>query len=110
MGIEELLGKKRDEILRVAEEHGGRNVRVFGSAARGETGPGSDVDLLVEMTEGRSLLDLVGLSQDLEELLGVPVDVVTDGGVSPHLHDRIYEDAVPLTLRVRGPTARRMLA
>jgi predicted nucleotidyltransferase len=71
-------------------------VRVFGSAARRESDAASDVDLLVEMEPGRSLLDLVGLWQDLEELLGTDVDVLSDGGLSPHLRERIYADAVAL--------------
>lgn len=96
MGIEELLGNHRAEILRIAALHGARNVRIFGSAVRGEAASKSDIDILVEMTGGRSLLDLVGLSQDLEELLGTEVDVITDGGMSPHLRDRIYAEAVPL--------------
>jgi predicted nucleotidyltransferase len=71
-------------------------VRVFGSVARGEAAVGSDVDFLVDMEEGRSLLDLVGFWQDLEELLGCRVDVITDGGVSPYLRDRIYAEVIPL--------------
>jgi predicted nucleotidyltransferase len=87
---------RREEILRYAASHGARNVRVFGSAARGDADTTSDVDLLVEMEPGRSLLDLVGLWQDLEDLLGTHVDVLSDGGVSPHLRERIYAEAVPL--------------
>ena len=90
------LRERRSEILRCASEHGARNVRVFGSTARDEAAPGSDIDLLVEMETGRSLLDLVGLWQDLEELLGAHVDVLSDGGVSPHLRDRIDADAIAL--------------
>lgn len=87
---------KREEILRLAALHGARNVRIFGSVARGEAGPESDVDFLVDMPKGRSLLDLVGLWQDLEELLQRKVDVVVDGGLSPYLKDRILAEAVPL--------------
>ena len=90
------LRTRRPEILRCAADHGARNVRVFGSTARGESGPVSDVDLLVEMEPGRSLLDLVGLWQDLEEMLGAHVDVLSDGGVSPHLRERIHAEAVAL--------------
>jgi predicted nucleotidyltransferase len=96
MGVDELLKSKRDEILRLAIQRGARNVRVFGSVARGEAAVGSDVDFLVDMEEGRSLLDLVGFWQDLEELLGCRVDVITDGGVSPYLRDRIYAEVIPL--------------
>lgn len=90
------LRARRAEILRRATEHGARNVRVFGSAARGDREPNGDLDLLVEMEPGRGLLDLVGLSQDLEDLLGAHVDVLSDGGVSPHLRERIYAEAVGL--------------
>lgn len=90
------LRSRRAEILSRAAEHGARNVRVFGSAARGDGDPESDVDLLVEMEPGCSLLDLVGLWQDLEELLGTRVDVLSDGGVSPHLRERIDAEAVAL--------------
>jgi predicted nucleotidyltransferase len=92
----ELVEAKRREILRLAEQHGASNVRLFGSVARGEAGPTGDVDLLVKMEEGRSLLDLVAFWQDVEELLGCRVDVITDGGVSPYLRDRIYAEAVLL--------------
>jgi predicted nucleotidyltransferase len=71
-------------------------VRVFGSTARGASEGSSDVDLLVEMEPGRSLLDLVALWQELEDLLGIHVDVLSDGGVSPHLQERISAEAVLL--------------
>ena len=90
------LKEKRKEILRIAQAHGASNIRVFGSVARGEEGPESDLDLLVEMKPGSSLLDLVSLWQDLEDLLGHKVDVITEGGISPYLRDRIYAEAVPL--------------
>jgi uncharacterized protein len=96
MSPKDLLTTKRDEILRLADQHGAKNVRVFGSLARGEAGPESDVDLLVDMEKGRSLLDLVAFWQDVQDLLGCPVDVITDGGVSPHLRERIYSEAMPL--------------
>jgi uncharacterized protein len=90
------LRARREEILGSAAEHGASNVRVFGSMARGESDASSDVDLLVEMEPGRSLIDLVGLWQDLEDMLGTHVDVLSDGGVSPHLRERIYAEAVSL--------------
>lgn len=96
MRVGELLRSKREEILRLATKHGARNIRIFGSAARGEAVAASDIDFLVEMEEGRSLLDLVGFWQDLEELLGCEVDVITDGGMSQYLRDRIYAEVVPL--------------
>lgn len=94
--IDRGLRAKRQEILDLARRHGARNVRVFGSTVRGDAGTTSDVDLLVDMVKGRTLLDLVALWQDLEDLLNRKVDVVTDGGLSPYLKDRIYAEAVPL--------------
>jgi predicted nucleotidyltransferase len=90
------LEKARPEINRIAAAHGARNVRVFGSVPRGEAGRDSDLDLLVDMAEGRSLFDLVALSDELEEALGVDVDVVTEGSLSPYLRDRILAEAVAL--------------
>ena len=87
---------KRQEILRIATRHGARNIRVFGSAARGEDRPGSDLDLLVEMESGRSLLDLVALGQELEDLLERKVDVLTDTSVHPAIRPHILADARPL--------------
>jgi predicted nucleotidyltransferase len=72
-------------------------VRVFGSRARGESTPESDLDLLVSLEPGRSLLDLVAIRQDLESLLGCAVDVVTERGLSPYLSERILAEARPLT-------------
>jgi predicted nucleotidyltransferase len=90
------LREHRRAIVGCAAEHGAHNVRVFGSTVTGHAAPDSDVDLLVEMDHGRSLLDLVGLWQDLEDLLGRSVDVLSDAGLSPHLREQIYADAVPL--------------
>lgn len=96
MGIEEPLRSKRKEILLLAARYGARRVRVFGSVARGEAGPENDLDLLVDVERGRSLLDVVALWQDLEDLLGRKVDLLTDGGIHPYLRDRIYAEAKPL--------------
>ena len=86
----------RERILRVAARHGAHNVRVFGSVARGEAGDGSDVDFLVDMEKGRSLLDLGGLLMDLQELLGRPVDVVTEKGLRKRIQARVLREATPL--------------
>ncbi len=96
MGIEELLQERREDILRLAAQHGAHNVRVFGSVARGEARPDSDVDLLVEMEAGRSLLDLGGLLMDLQALLGREVDVVTDKGLRDRIRARVLQEARPL--------------
>ena len=87
---------QREAILELAARYGASKVRVFGSAARGEAGPDSDLDLLVTMGPRRTLLDLIALGQDLETRLGRRVDVVSDGGLSPHLRERILADATPL--------------
>jgi predicted nucleotidyltransferase len=96
MKLDELLEEKREEILSVASEHGARDVRVFGSVARGESDRESDIDFLVELEPGRSLLDLGGLQMDLESLLGCRVDVVTEGGLYWLLRRRILKEAQPL--------------
>ncbi len=94
MNARELVGAKREEILRIAAKHGARNVRVFGSVARGEADEASDVDFLVEMEPGRSLLDLGGLQVELESLLGWPVDVVTVRGLKARIRDQVLREAV----------------
>lgn len=91
-----IIERYRHEILRIAALHGARDVRLFGSRARGDGGPQSDLDLLIGLEQGRSLLDLVAFKQDLEDLTGHQVDVVTDRGLSPLLRDRVVEEAVPL--------------
>lgn len=94
--VEELLASKRVEILRIAAKHGASNVRVFGSAARGEAGPESDVDLLVQMEPGRSLLDHVALLQDLEDMLSRKVDVVNEKALHHSIRDRVMREATPI--------------
>lgn len=96
MDTADLLEAKREAILRVAERYGARNVRVFGSAGRGEAGPESDIDLLVSLEPGRSLLDLTGLVLELQDLLGRRVDVVSDDGLHWLLRRRILKEARPL--------------
>ena len=90
------IHEHRDEILRLARTHGAQNVRLFGSAARGDDRADSDLDLLVEMEKGRSLIDHVALKQDLEELLGREIDVVTEQSLHPRLRDRVLREAIAL--------------
>jgi uncharacterized protein len=86
----------RRGIRRIASAHGASNVRLFGSARREELSASSDLDLLVDMAAGRSLFDLIALSSDLEESLGIEVDVVTEASLSPYMRDRILSEAVAL--------------
>ena len=91
-----LLKNKREDILRIASKYGARNVRIFGSLARGEAREDSDIDFLVDMESGRSLFDLGGLLMDLQNLLSQKVDVVTEKGLRPRIRDRVLKEALPL--------------
>lgn len=91
-----LRSARRDEILRLANQRGARDVRVFGSVARGEANENSDLDLLVTWESGRSLLDHAGLVQDLQELLGMKVHVGTEKSLHWYVRDRILREATPL--------------
>lgn len=95
MGIE-ILKDKKEAILHLAAQYGVERMRIFGSMARGQATSESDIDFLVLFKRGRTLLDLIGFKQDLESLLGRKVDVVSEGGVSPYLRNRIFSEAVPL--------------
>jgi uncharacterized protein len=90
------LRSRRAEILDVARKHGARNVRVFGSVARGDAGSDSDVDILVELEPGRGLLDHAALMLDLSDLLGCKVDVVSDRALHWYIRDCVLAEAVPL--------------
>jgi len=90
-----LRHEKRAEILHLAATRGGRNVRVFGSVARGDNGENSDVDFLVEFETGRTLLDLISLKLDLQDLLGATVDVVTPDSLR-YVRERVLAEAQPL--------------
>ncbi len=96
MRINDTVKKKRSEILRIAVRYGGKNVRLFGSVARGAATESSDVDILLELEQGRSLLDLIAIKQDLEDLLGSQVHVVTESSLSPYMRDEVLKEAVSL--------------
>jgi uncharacterized protein len=96
MGLYEKIKAQRAAILEIAARYGARNVRIFGSVARGEATAESDVDVLVELESGRSLLDLSNLLLDLQDLLGCKVDVVTDRGLHWYIRDRVLQEALPL--------------
>ena len=91
-----LLKRERENVLRTAARHLASNIRVFGSVARGDDGPDSDIDLLVDFEPHASLLDLIALKQELDQLLNRRTDVVTTDSVSPFLRQRILDEARPL--------------
>ena len=96
MDAKTLLKTRRKEILEIAARNGAVNVRVFGSVARGEDRPDSDIDFLVNLESGRSLLDLARLLRELNTLLGYPVDVITEAGLRPRIKPQVLREARPL--------------
>lgn len=96
MSLYEDVIKRKDTIQKLAAAHGAQKIRLFGSVIRGEDTPDSDLDLLVEFEPGRSLIDHIGLIQDLEDLLERKVDVVTERGLSIYIRDHITHEAIPL--------------
>jgi uncharacterized protein len=96
MTVLEGLRQRRKEILEAAARRGARNIRVFGSVARGEADPESDIDFLVEFEPGRSLFDQGGLLMDLQRLLGRDLDVVTEAGLKTRIRPRVIKEALPL--------------
>jgi len=96
MDILAMVKARRNDILKIAADHGARNVRLFGSVARGEADADSDVDLLVEFGAERSLMDHAALQVELEDLIGRPVDVITEHGLRPSIRARILVEAVRL--------------
>ncbi len=96
MDIDKSVEAKREDILRIAAKYGVRNVRLFGSRARGDARSDSDVDFLVDMPSGCSLLDVGRLMMDLQDVLGCKVDVVEPDGLHWYIRDRVLKEAVPL--------------
>jgi predicted nucleotidyltransferase len=96
MTLEEFLKEKRAEIMKIAVKHGANNIRIFGSAVRGEATPESDIDFLVDAGPDTSSWFPAGLILDLQELLGCRVEVVTERGLNPHIREHVLREAVPL--------------
>jgi predicted nucleotidyltransferase len=96
MTLEPLRRDKRERILQAAQKFGARNIRVFGSVARGEAAADSDVDFLVDLESGRTLMDLGGFLSALEELLDMEVDVATERMLKPNVREQVFRDATPL--------------
>jgi len=96
MNIEQLLHEKRDDIRSIAGKHGAYNIRIFGSAVRGEAGPDSDIDFLIDVGPITSSWFPAGLILDLEEILGRRVEIVTDKALNPYIRDHVLREAIPL--------------
>jgi predicted nucleotidyltransferase len=88
--------KHRDAILAIAERYGASDIRLFGSVARGEATETSDIDFLVRFEPGRSLFDQGGMLMDLRDLLGIKVDVVSEGSLTGRFEQHVRKDAIPL--------------
>ena len=94
MNRHDILIHKRKEILDIANRYGAKKIRLFGSILRDEIKEKNDVDFLIEMEKGRSLIDIIAIKQDLEDLLGCKVDVVTDSSLSPYIREEVLGQAV----------------
>ena len=92
----ETLRQKREEILAIGRRYGAHDIRIFGSVARGDAGESSDLDLIVRFDPDRSLFDHGGLLMDLQELLGVKVDVISEAGMRERFRDHVLKEAIPL--------------
>jgi predicted nucleotidyltransferase len=96
MDAAHILKAKRERILQIAAKHGVHKVRVFGSTARGDADEQSDIDLLVDMPAGSTLLDQAALLLELQDALGCKVDVLTEQGLKPRVRERVIREAMPL--------------
>ena len=96
MKLGPLITEQRENMLKIAKAHGATSLKVFGSYARGDEQAGSDIDLLVELEPGRSLLDIIAIKQDIEDMINRRVDVVTAGALSPYIREEIMKEAVAL--------------
>lgn len=87
---------EKASILRITGKYGAKSVRLFGSFVKGKATESSDVDILVELHQGRTLLDIVAMKQDIEDLLGRPVHVVTPSSLSPYIREYVLKEAAAL--------------
>lgn len=91
-----LSDNNKKMIIRIAKRHGAKSLSLFGSTARGEEQQSSDIDLLVELEKGRSLIDLVRLERELKEALAIEFDVVTPNSLHPRIRERVDKEKVPM--------------
>ena len=96
MNIEQLLNEKRDDIRSIAARHGAYNIRIFGSVVRGDAGPDSDIDFLIDAGPTTSSWFPAGLILNLEEILGRRVEIVTTKALNPYIRDHVLGEAKPL--------------
>jgi predicted nucleotidyltransferase len=96
MPLRELIEARRDEIKAIVARHHGRSVAIFGSVARGDEGPTSDIDFLVELAPGTRPFEILALGAELEDALGVRVDVGTPESLRHRLRTEVLAEAVPL--------------
>ena len=96
MDIKQQIQEKRDEICTIAAKHGAYNIRIFGSVVRGQAGPDSDIDFLIDAGPATSSWFPAGLILDLQEILGRRVEVVTEKALSPFIRDHVLREAIPL--------------
>jgi predicted nucleotidyltransferase len=96
MGITEIIGDKKAQILALAKKYGASNVRIFNSVANGTADQNSDIDFLVDLEKGRSLFDLGGLLMALQKVLNRKVDVVTENGLHWYIKNRVISEAKPI--------------
>lgn len=94
--MNKIIQDRRNEILAISKKYGAKSIRIFGSVARGEDRPDSDLDIIVEMEKGASLLDIIAIKQDIEDILGRNVDVVTEASISPYIRDKVIGEAISL--------------
>lgn len=96
MKMNKIIKENKEEILRIAKKYGAKNLEIFGSVVQGTDKPDSDIDILLDLEAGRTLLDHAALMCELEELLGRKVDIVTRKGIKKRIRERVFREAVPL--------------